>query len=157
MRWLLTVCLLLTSSLACFGQSYGDRHDARILPWRRKIEERLRRLEQNQRSPQQQPPIIIVPPYQQLPIPGDPKQQLPIPGEPKQPLPIPGDPRQPMPIPGDPKQQLPPQGTPRQQLPLTPGPSNPQIGQGPQVLPIDHWGQPQQYSGQRYTLYRPRR
>jgi hypothetical protein len=91
------------------------------LPWRRQMEQRLRNLEQNQRTPPAPapaaPPQIIFLPYQQLPIAGEPKQQLPIPGDPRQQLPVPGNPQQQLPVPGSPQQPLPIQGPPRQPLP----------------------------------------
>jgi hypothetical protein len=98
-------------------QASPEKSTTTWLPWRAKIEQQLR---DAQRPAPQTPPIIIYPPLQQLPIPGEPKQQLPIPGEPRQPLPIPGAPLQPLPIPGQPQQPLPVPGQPLQPLPYMP-------------------------------------
>ena len=98
-----------------------------LLPWRAKVEQQLLELQRRQAPPASPAPIIIQPPLQQLPVPGEPRQQLPVPGEPRQQLPVPGDPRQPLPVPGQPLQPVPIYGNPLQPLPyMPPADGNPQ-------------------------------
>jgi len=92
---------------------------AALLPWRAKIEQQLQDLQRRQGQPAPAP-IILQPPLQQLPVPGDPRQMLPVPGEPRQQLPVPGEPRQPLPLPGPPLQPVPIYGNPLQPLPVMP-------------------------------------
>lgn len=107
---------------------------AYFLPWRQRMEEKIKAMGDSGRQQQQAPapaipapaapaPIIIMipapaPALQTLPIAGQPLQQLPIQGQPLQQLPINGQPLQQLPIQGQPQQKLPIQGQPQQQLPL---------------------------------------
>lgn len=109
---LVLLALLLPAHVAT-----GAERPTALLPWRAKIEQQLLELQRRQTPP---PQIILQPPLQGLPIPGEPRQQLPVPGEPRQPLPIPGQPLQPLPIPGEPRQPLPVPGAPQQPLPFMP-------------------------------------
>lgn len=126
--------------------------DGQILPYRKQIADKIRDLEQRQNqpapqapAPQQQPPIIIYPPLQSLPIQGQPYQQLPIQGQPLQPLPIQGQPLQPLPPGGSPLQPLPPGGSPLQPLPIQGQPPQQLLPQGgPPAQPLG--GPPQSYS-----------
>lgn len=118
---------------------------AYFLPWRQRMDDKIKAMGDSGRQQQPAPapapvppaapaPIVIMipspaPSLQHLPIAGQPLQQLPIQGHPLQLLPIDGKPLQQLPIQGQPKQQLPIQGGPQQQLPLDLTPQ--------QQLPLD--------------------
>ncbi len=173
--------LLLGLAMGLVGspvQAQQPRVQTACLPWRAQIERRLDLLAQQGKAPQgdpelkellrqlivllqhQQaappaaPQVLVIPPYQLLPIQGQPKQELPIAGAPKQELPIPGAPKQELPIPGAPKQELPVPGTPKQELPAPGQPRQALPGEGKPLQPLPGGTKPSPTGYQRYTLYR---
>lgn len=105
----LTVLILL-ATVTSPALAQFQKQTTCLLPWRAQVEERLRRLEQQQKQVQPQAPIIVYPeqPRQELPL-EQPKQELPQ-EQPKQELPQ-EQPRQV--LPGENPQQLVPLGQPQ--------------------------------------------